>query len=311
MNSNTNSNSNRRVTLTTKRRRKRTQKPPRRLVVPLAPGEKYLPPRPNSPPPLRNTRQPRPSPSNSPPRNIQSPPQTQGPTASENTVRQITNFIHNKAGTRRLASSTHPPACPLSYHVYKEREIILVRDRLFLNCHSSKTNGVGDRYIQDWVNQYHYPGSHALVFSAEDPTTRQVRAFVCLKLQGKSMTLDIVCGKEFGNPHRYCKNAMVNLMHFIELYALVTGVTRLYLSAIPSAVSFYARLGYVRQLDPCAPRNTMGGVPRADYLATFSHQLAHLNRMSATQLRNLAVLNQVYFQNKNGQLIFMSKCLKA
>lgn len=306
MNSNNSnaSSTNRRVSTTKRQRtRARTQTPPRRL----APGEKRLPvarARPSSPP--REQQQATPTTNT----NARSPSRNTAQHTA-NLLIQLTNYIHNKPGTRRLAPHTHPTGCNLIFQVYKEREILLVRDRLFMNCGLSKTNGVGNRYITDWINQCNYPGSNAHVFCAEDPATRQVRAYVCLKLHDKSMTIDIVCGQEFGNPQRNCKNATVHLMHFIELYAAILGVTRLYLSSVPSAVSYYARLGYVRQLDPCTPRTTDRGVPHTNYRSRFSYHLAQLNRLNALQLRNLAMHNAVFFEGKNdGQLVFMSKCLK-
>ena len=230
----------------------------------------------------------------------------------EKLVQELADAMYKK---KRQVVRSKPPACSVNIEwEFDKSKFNSMEKHLFKTCIDERVmSGVGIGFISKWFFTKAPSMRKPFMVTAWDAKTLEprVRAYALGHVGTSSVSIDVLCGRDAANRSRHCKHLSAAIVRQIEQFARAHG-KNVTLQAVPTAVGFYAQLGYARHLDPCRPGPRSWAA--ANYVAEpgIRAKYERLHMLGNADLKKLAMYDGVYFggndKNHNG-LIFMSKCV--
>lgn len=253
----------------------------------------------------------------------------------QNLLNNTTRRVYHTA--KPITRNTHPAAEKLEFLVFTGNDnMVEAYDHIWYDCsdkvqHHASTpgktkpprrneegkrrakfgNGVSSQYIAGWMRDALFnPRRFVLVASVPSRTTLKDASFVCCEWRPGRLEVAIVCGKDASKPGRASRNATTALLFHVEDIARNHNVSIVFLQAVPTAVPYYARLGYQRLANPCKP-NAGFTLGIRKYMTTYGN-LLNIAYKSNSDVKTIAKHGRMKFPfpgMNEGGLIYMSKCV--
>ena len=250
----------------------------------------------------------------------------------QNPITRTTHQAQRGALTFKLFLGTQPTSTGNSVL----EPVMNARKFIWKHCWDAKMKtGINPKYLNDWLDSADTNSMVlvALVNSRKmNEDIKQAAAYVCCTFKSAThLYIDILCGKDDTEfPKRGIKNAPIALLYALEdvihkrqmALGLLSKKFTISLTALPSVVRFYARLGFKRSPDACSEISknaemTMANNYRKEtkdlYVGLGTHRPARLMMLAKFNGRFIDG-NDWFYNNKNnvrptGAMYQMSKCL--